>query len=291
MSGAALSNAQVDQYRRDGFVFPVAAMSRHEAQGYLGRLEAIEARYRERMDVSPYLRGNPHYVLPMAAELIHRTAILDAVESVLGPDLLVWSSTFFIKEPRSEDHITWHQDLHYWGLDAEDEVTAWLALTPTTSENGCMRFLPGSHLENLEHRDTFAEDNMLSRGQVLVAEVNESDAVEVLLEPGQMSLHHGRLAHASSPNHSNGRRIGIAIRFLAPHMRQVVGGRDYAHLVRGRDAYGHFVSPPLPESEFEPEALERYATIQTEQIEYFFVGVDEAHRPAPMAPPARSQRS
>ena len=104
--------------------------------------------------------------------------ILDAVEDVLGPNLLVWSTSFFIKEARDPAYVSWHQDATYWGLSAPDVLTAWVAFTDATVENGAMRMVPGSHAEQLEHRDTFAPHNLLSRGQEIAVEVDEARGVD-----------------------------------------------------------------------------------------------------------------
>ena len=162
--------------------------------------------------------------------------MLDAVEQVIGPNILVWGSSFFIKEPQNPSFVSWHQDSTYWGLEPADIVTAWVALSESIHENGAMRVIPGSHkLDQAPHRDTFAADNLLSRGQEIMVEVDESKAVELRLQPGEMSLHHVRLIHGSEPNPSTKRRIGFAIRYVPTYVRQAAGLRDSATLVRGVD--------------------------------------------------------
>jgi ectoine hydroxylase-related dioxygenase (phytanoyl-CoA dioxygenase family) len=141
---------------------------------------------------------------------------------------------------KTTSFVSWHQDLTYWGLEGEEEVSAWIALSPATTKSGCMRFVAGSQNQTIAHRDTHDPDNLLTRGQEMVVEVAEDDAVEIELRPGQMSLHHGKVFHASHPNISDDRRIGLAIRFIPTHMRQVEGGQMAAMLVRGVDQYQHF---------------------------------------------------
>ena len=128
----------------------------------------------------------------------------------------------------------------YWGLDGEEEVTAWIALSPATVASGCMRFVAGSQTQTVDHCDTHDPRNLLTRGQELTVTVSEDAATEVELRPGQMSLHHGKVFHASHPNRSGDRRIGLAIRYIPTRMRQVAGGNMAAMLVRGRDDHGHF---------------------------------------------------
>jgi len=274
-----ISKVDIERYREDGFVFPIPVLSSAQALEYRKHYETLEARVSHQQELSACLTNNAHFVIPMLNKLVRHRAILDAVESVLGPDLMVWSTTFWVKEAHSKGHVTWHQDLHYWGLSEDDEVTAWIAITPATTENGCMRFVPGTHHRRVAHGDTFAPANMLSRGQAIAVDVDETQGVDVELGAGQMSLHHGQLFHASGPNRSNDRRIGLAIRYIKPSMRQVVGQRDYAWLVRGKDAYRHFESPPIPTTDLDPVAVEHHRAMHNAQLDVFYKGVDEDKRP------------
>ena len=267
----SLAPADVASYGRDGFLFPIEIFTRDEARAWRARLEATEAAHGGRAELphgfNQYCRVNAHVVLQMAAELARHPVILDAVEGVLGPDILVWSAEFFIKEPRTDAIITWHQDLTYWGLgETDEEITAWLALSDVTPESGCMRFVPGSHTNRIvPHEDTFAENNLLSRGQEIAVDVDEDAAVDVALRPGQLSLHHGRMFHASGPNRSDDRRIGFAIRYITPAVEQHVSPHDYAMLARGRDTHGNFRLIDGPAEDLSPEALKLYDEILNTQ--------------------------
>ena len=182
-----------------------------------------------------------YLLLAWMNDVVRNPRILDAVEDVLGPDILCWQSSFFIKEPGSKGYVSWHQDATYWGLSTPDVCTAWVALTPATIENGAMKVAPGTHkLPQMAHEDTFNPDNLLTRGQELKANIDIASAVDMVLAPGEISLHHIMLAHASEPNRSTDRRMGLAIRYIAPHVRQTTGVPDSAMLVRGKDRYGHF---------------------------------------------------
>jgi hypothetical protein len=227
-------------YQRDGFVCPIAVMSEDAAADYRARLEDFEATYGREQQYRRCLKRYPNLVLPFIDEISRLPAVTDAVAEILGPDLLALDTPFFIKEPHSDAYVSWHQDLHYWGLEGEDEVTAWIALSPATAASGCMRFVPGSHNQIVEHNNTHADNNMLSLGQEIAVEVDEADAVDAELGPGQMSLHHGRVFHGSNPNRTGDRRIGIAIRYLPTRMKQRAGGSMSAMLVRGEDKYNHF---------------------------------------------------
>ena len=204
------------------------------------------------------VRNHCNLVLDFVDEITRRPSLTELVSELLGPDLLVWGCSFFIKNPDSPEYVSWHQDLTYWGLDGLHEVTAWVAFSPATPDNGCMRFLPGSHRQPIvEHQDTFASENLLSRGQEVAVPVDEVRAVDVVLEPGQCSLHHGRMFHASRPNRSADRRIGLAIRYISPRMRQSSGKHTLATLVRGEDRHGHFEIAPPPRGVIDPQDAAR----------------------------------
>jgi ectoine hydroxylase-related dioxygenase (phytanoyl-CoA dioxygenase family) len=219
----------------------------------------------------------PHLTFTFVDELIRHTTILDVVEGIIGPNILVWDSTFIIKEARDARFVSWHQDLTYWGLEPPDVVSGWLALSFSTTESGCMRFVPGSHTRQLPHHDTFAERNILSRGQEVATQVDEREAVDVVLAPGQMSLHHGRVIHGSAPNRSDDRRIGLNVQYVPPHVRQVVGRQDSAMLVRGVDSYNHFEMEHRPSADFTSEAMVAFRrAIAERRSEYLYRGVDRA---------------
>ncbi len=238
------------QYRRDGFYFPHRVLSPEEAAGYRARLEAIE---RERGGpLGGELRHKGHLLFTWLDALIRHPRILDAVEDVLGPNLLCWSSSFFIKEARDPAFVSWHQDSTYWGLSEPDVVTAWVAFSESSIESGAMRMVPGTHTEQVAHRDTFAPDNLLSRGQEVMVEVDEARAVDVVLRPGEMSLHHVRMFHGSPPNRSADRRIGYAIRYIPTHVRQIAGPRDTATLVRGGTRTTTSTSRTPPAADLDP---------------------------------------
>jgi ectoine hydroxylase-related dioxygenase (phytanoyl-CoA dioxygenase family) len=206
---------------------------------------------------------------------VRNPVMLDAVEDLIGPDILCWASGFFIKEAHDPGYVSWHQDSTYWGLSETRVATAWVALAPSTPENGCMRVIPGSHAgAQLAHTDTHAEHNLLTRGQVVDHEVDESGAVEVALEPGEISLHHVRLVHGSEANRSGARRIGYAIRYIPPHLHQLNGPHDSAMLVRGEDRYGHFEHEPSPAADMDPQAVACHAKVTERQAQVLYQGSD-----------------
>src|SRR5437899_5362669 len=259
-----LSPAQVERYQNDGFLSPVGALSREEAAACLRKLEAFEetvggpltsdqtdARYRSRT----------HVLLTWVHALARHPAILDAVEDLIGPNILVYTSTWFIKEPESTAIAAWHQDATYFGLRPYVHVTAWLALTEATAENDCMEFLPGSHGRGqMPHRAGVVAGSVNRAGQAVGGDLDGTPAVHAPLRAGEFSLHHTLCLHRSQPNRSPGRRIGLAIRYI-PTEAQHLGlkHKTPAMLVRGVDTFGHFELEPAPTADLDEAARAAYA--------------------------------
>jgi non-haem Fe2+, alpha-ketoglutarate-dependent halogenase len=256
---ATMSADAIRQFNDQGYYAPIPALTGDEAALLRSRLEAFET---SNSGLTGGLRNKPHLLFTWLDELLRHPGVLDAVEQVIGPNILAWGSSFFIKEPRNPSFVSWHQDSTYWGLEPPDIVTAWVALSESTHENGAMRVIPRSHkLDQAPHRDTFSANNLLSRGQEIMVEVDESQAVELPLQPGEMSLHHVRLIHGSEPNPSAKRRIGFAIRYVPTYVRQAAGTRDSATLVRGVDEYGYFEPEQRPEFDMASAAQAHHADV------------------------------
>jgi hypothetical protein len=247
-----LSAADVARYRELGYHYPLRAMSAAQAAAYLRKLEAHEVAHGKLQGI---MRHKAHLYLTWLDEIVRMPAILDAVGDILGPDIMVYSTSFFTKEAHDPAYVSWHQDAHYWGLSSGDVVTAWVAFTDSDTENGAMRVVPGTHLVDFPHVDTFAENNMLSRGQEVAVDLGDRPFVELCLEPGEFSLHHVGIVHGSEPNRSDRRRIGFAIRYMAPHVKQTIAAVDGAGLVRGTDRFNNFEHEPRPLADMAPEAL------------------------------------
>ena len=257
----------IEQYQRDGYYFPLKVLDDNEVAANRARLDAFEKT--QGQPLAGAQRNKSHLLFKWVDNLMRHGTILDAVEDLIGPDLLCWNTLFWIKEANSGSFVSWHQDLRYWGLDTADLVSVWLALSPASLESGCMRVLPGSHQgELLPHKDEYADGNLLTRGQEIAVEVDEHKTVAMPLKPGEISLHNVRLAHASSPNQSADRRIGLSLHYMPTKSKQIVGEWDSAALVRGEDRYGHFKHAPQPSKDFDPVAVEfhRQATDAVREI-------------------------
>jgi non-haem Fe2+, alpha-ketoglutarate-dependent halogenase len=270
-----LKTAEVEAYKLRGFHLPVDVLSPDEVADCRRQLEAYEARVGA--PISGEMRHKSHLLFPWINDLMRHPRVLDAVEDILGPNLLVWSTSFFIKEARDPGFVSWHQDATYWGLSSPDVCTAWIALSPANKVSGCMKFIPGTHKEQVRHADTFHKDNLLTRGQEVAVEVDESKAVYAELKPGQASLHHVLLFHGSAPNQSDDRRIGLAIRYVPTYVRQAVGASDSATLVRGVDEHRNFATEPRPRFDLDPEGLAFHRAATEAQAAVLYRGTDKTN--------------
>ena len=248
-----LSADQIKRYRDTGLMFPQRVMTTDDAANYLAQLESYESNTGG--PVNGKWRYKSHLVFPWFDQLMRHPAILNLVRSLLGNDLMVWTTHIYPKEPGDGRFISWHQDSAHWGLDSNQVLSVWVALTDATRENGCMRMLPGSHHNGqVEHQDTRDPNNILTRGQTISNGIEEDRSVWIELKAGEVSVHHVDMFHASTPNQSNQRRVGIAIRYITPSARQTRIDEDYATLVSGEDRFGHFKEEIAPITTMSAEA-------------------------------------
>ena len=271
----AFTSAEVARYREDGLLFPVPLLPADVAAGALSELQRYEAS--SGGPVQGKWRYKSHLVFPWINRLMREPVILDHVESLLGPDLMVWTSHLYPKEPGDGRFISWHQDAAHWGLDSEQIVTVWIALTPVTIANGCMRMLRGTHRQGIvDHKDTWDPNNILTRGQTITEGIDESAAVSVELAQGEASFHHVNLFHASHENGTAERRVGLALRYITPSARQQRVNHDFATLVRGEDRFGHFELEAAPQTEMAPEFVALHARISDIQGQIYLSGTERA---------------
>ena len=269
----ALNQAAIARYARDGFYFPHRVMTAGEADHYHRRLQTYEIATGG--PIASNYRHKVHLLFTRANELVRHPAILDAVEDIIGPDIICWTTNFFIKEANSPAFVSWHQDSTYWGLSTDEVITAWLALTDAPIESGAMKFWPGSHkMPQLEHRDTFDDENLLSRGQEVAVDVPEEQGVLIPLAAGEISLHDVKLVHGSAPNETNRRRVGLAIRYIPPHVKQIKV-RDSAMLVRGVDSHGHFDPEPNPVADVDAAAVAAHDDAVQRQVAALYSGTEK----------------
>lgn len=271
------SNASLKEaYVRDGYVCPIPVMTANEAAAIRDRLDAYLAQATVNPKEDKLLQFKVHMAFRWADELIRRPSALDAVEALIGPDILVWNTAVLLKKPQTRDFVSWHQDVYYWGNHPDHVVSAWVALADSTPENGCVRIIPGSHTWGvLPHADTFGADNMLSRGQRIATPVDESLARDMVLKPGEMSLHHTCAVHASQPNQSDRPRIGFVVTYMSP-ATIMNGPRTGATLVRGSDRHGHFALETVrPATDLDPAGLAAHQAAMRPFSEAIYEGAAE----------------
>jgi ectoine hydroxylase-related dioxygenase (phytanoyl-CoA dioxygenase family) len=242
-----------ETFTNDGFVSALDIIPSIEATKHRARLEATE-----RKVGNLHYKSKVHTILCSPYELATHPRVLDIVEQLIGPDILLYNVEYIVKESRSPAHVSWHQDLTYWGFDDDAQVSMWLALSEASAESGCMRMIPGSHAEGRrEHVVTHDAANVLLQGQTVQA-VDETGATLCALHPGQASFHHGWTLHSSLPNTSDDRRIGLNVQYIAPSMRQTKHDEGSALLVRGEDHFKHFREDQPATSDLDPIAVARH---------------------------------
>ena len=253
----SLTSEQVASYEQQGILFPIAVLQDEEVSHFRSGYDDLIAAFDHKPKSTEL--GVTHLHFRWAWDLVTHPKVLNAVEGVLGPDLLVWASSIFVKPPRDPSYISFHQDGTYWGLDSTLVTTAWIALSPSTIKSGCMRVAPGTQRDSIHpHEETWAEDNLLSRGQEIQVDVADKDVVDVVLQPGEMSLHHVNIIHGSGRNASNEPRIGFAVRYIDPQVKQTAPGHPVI-VARGKDRYGHYdhMTEPPPKMNV-TEALSKH---------------------------------
>ena len=241
-----LTSNQLKQYTDEGFVSPINIFSKEKAKEIRSEIELIEKDMPEELEKSG--RYNAHLISPLLDSVTHNSEILNAVESLIGKNILVCGTTLFIKNPHEKGFVSYHQDAKYIGLEPHNWVTAWVAITDSNEENGCMRMWSGSHKDGLkDHDQMFNNGNLLTRGQTINNVPNEK-VKPLILKAGQMSLHHPKVVHGSELNKSNDRRIGFVIQsYIGTNVKQVLG-KNGVQLARGIDEFNYHKKLSRPKS-------------------------------------------
>ena len=265
--GKILKNNERDYYKKNGFFFPLRVMSKKKAKYYREKLEEYEKNLGQ--PISGNERHKAHLLFTWIDALVRNPLILDAVEDIIGPNILCWSSNFFIKEANDKTFVSWHQDFTYWGLHPENVITAWIALSDASSNTGPMQVVPGSQeWDNESNVQTHDKLNLLSRGQKLNKNMSKEKIVSMPLNAGEISLHHIKLAHSSKHNNTNDRRIGLAIRYIKPDVKNI-NTNDSALLVRGSDRFKHYELEPSPTEGLNEQAIlnhKKYSEIHVKNL-------------------------
>ena len=234
---ANLSPEQIKKYQDKGYLSPIEALTKDEANEVKEEIEFIEKKWPN--ELKGLGRNYVHLISPIFDKVVHNSKILDTVEDIIGKNILVGGTTLFIKDPDKKGFVSFHQDAKYIGFEPHNWVTAWLAITDSNEENGCMRMYSGTHKEDLKvHNEKFNDGNLLTRGQTVENVIIEKTE-PVILKAGQMSLHHPKIVHGSGINRSDKRRIGFVIQsYIGTNVEQVIG-KVYVKQARGEDAFNY----------------------------------------------------
>lgn len=256
-----LTSKDVERYRQDGYLPGQPLLSAETADRYRADCIATCGQpIKDGVHRQASNRVKPYLLYAWAAELARQPAILDAVEALIGPDILLFHTTVWFKDGGTENFVPWHQDATYFGLAPFEHVTAWAALTPSTPSNGCVQVLPRTHTNGQRgHLDQPDERAMLSRGQTLNAALDDAHAVDLAMQPGDVSFHHTLLAHRSGPNRSDAPRIGVGLSYIPAHVKHIGQTRLSATLVRGADRFNNFDPEPMPAADADPAAIAAHA--------------------------------
>ena len=268
-----LSSNQLKQYKDEGFVSPINIFSKEKAKEIRNEIELIENKIPGELEKSG--RYNAHLISPLLDEVTHNSKILDAVQSLIGENILICGTTLFIKNPNEQGFVSYHQDAKYIGLEPLNWVTAWVAITDSNEKNGCMRMWSGSHKNNLKaHDQKFNEGNLLTRGQT-VKDVPKEETIPLVLEAGQMSLHHPTVVHGSELNKSNDRRIGFVIQsYIGTNVKQVLG-KNSVQLARGVDEFNYHEIIGRPQKLLDKNDIELKKQENNNLQEIFYKGSDK----------------
>jgi len=234
-----LSKSEINQYNEKGYLAPINALTKDEANEIKDEIEFIEKKWPNELEGLG--RNYVHLISPIFDNVVHNSKILDSVESIIGRNILACGTTLFIKDPDEKGFVSFHQDAKYIGLEPHNWVTAWIAITDANEENGCMRMWTGTHktdLKNHSEKFDYGTGNLLTRGQT-VENVPLNETEPVILNAGQMSLHHPKIVHGSGVNKSKERRIGLVIQsYIGSNVEQVLG-KMYVQKVRGEDLFNY----------------------------------------------------
>jgi len=274
----SLSENQINQYNEKGYIAPIEVLSKDEANEVKEEIDFIEKKWPNELEGVG--RNYVHLISPIFDKIVHNSKILDAVENIIGKDILVGGTTLFIKDPDKKGYVSFHQDAKYIGFEPHNWVTAWIAITEANEENGCMKMWPASHKEDLKyHEEKFDnnEGNLLTRGQT-IKNVPIEKTESVILKAGQMSLHHPRVIHGSGLNKSKKRRIGFVIQsYIGTEVKQVTG-KVFVQQARGTDSFNYHEHVERPKIRMEENAVNKRKKANEKLSEIFYYGLKEKGR-------------
>ena len=251
--GKSLSDEQVAQFNRDGFLFPLDVYTPDEAAGLYDKFAAMEKKLGH--EPQERFRIKAHLPFPWLCDIVKHPSIVNAIEDIVGPNVLCWGASFFTKQANDPRFVSWHTDTFYYGFEPAETITAWLPFNDATLESGCVKYIPGSHKQQTVHEIIKDENNLVQQGQNAL-NVPEDKAVAAELKAGQVVLHHESVVHGSGPNNANHARIGFSIHYIAPHVRETRFDGASAMLLRGENIGDNWSLDPEPTVDYDPICID-----------------------------------
>ena len=248
-----LSQSMVESYHRNGFLFPIRAFSAAEAAVLSAKVEDMEAHIGA--ELQSKFRIKAHLPFPWLCDVVRNERLLDAVEDIIGPNILCWGASFFSKKAKDARFISWHNDAFFYPYDPQETLSAWISFNRADLESGCIEYIPGSHLGPDPKHEFKPEPNNLAPDGRTVIGVDASHGVPAILDPGEVVFHHERVIHGSGPNNSDHSRVGFVIHYVAPHVRNRSADSDTAIFCRGTDPTGYWKPDPEPKKDLDPDCI------------------------------------
>lgn len=249
----ALTQAMIESYRQNGFVFPYDVFSISEAAVLSARVEEMEARVGA--ELQSKFRVKAHLPFPWLCDVVRNERLLDAVEDLIGPNILCWGASFFSKKAHDPRFISWHNDTFFYPYQPRETLSAWVSFNIADRISGCVEYIPGSHLEPPPTHEFKPDPNNLASDGRHVIGVDSSKAAHAILQPGQVVFHHESVVHGSGPNNSDHPRVGFVIHYVPPHVRNNCEDHDTALFCRGGDASGYWQPDPEPKCDLDPDCI------------------------------------
>jgi hypothetical protein len=248
-----LTKEEVEGFHSNGYLFPFDLYTREEALALQKRYAETEAAAGD--ELQKRYRVKAQLPFPWLCDIVQNPRLLDAVEDLIGPDILCWGTSFFSKKAHDPRYVSWHTDSFYYGFDPPGTLSAWVSFNDSTIESGCVQYIPGTHKGPLAvHAFRPHPNNLVGNGQTVV-DVDESKAVNAVLRAGQVVFHHESIVHGSGPNNADHPRIGFVIHYIAPNVRETRFPDATAMLLRGEDRYGYWGRDPAPKCDFDPDCI------------------------------------
>jgi len=249
----ALSESQLDYFHQNGFLFPFDVYTPEEASEFHRKFLEMEKNLGH--EPQKRFRIKAQLPFPWLCNIVSNPRLLDAVEDIIGPNILCWGASFFTKKANDPRFVSWHTDSFFYGFEPAETLTAWLGFNDSNLESGCIKYIPGTHKQEVEHDIRPHPDNLVQLGQMAIG-VDYDSAIPAILSAGQVVFHHESVVHGSGPNGANHDRIGLAIHYVAPHVKETRFDGLTAMTLRGENTSGNWGEDPRPTRDYDERCIE-----------------------------------